>query len=104
MAICVNCGREIKVLARACPYCNIPIGMASITTKESINKMKNDYDHKSNRLFLLSVFIPFFGLVVSKIKGETEPLKAKSALSGFLVGTVIYLAIIAFILIINIVK
>lgn len=104
MAICVNCGREIKVLARNCPYCNTPIGMASITTKESINNLKNEYDHKSNSLFLISVFIPFFGLVVSKIKGETEPLKAKSALSGFLVGTVIYLAIIAFILLINIIK
>ncbi len=104
MAICVNCGREIKVISRNCPYCNTPIGMSSVTSKESIKHMKNDYDHKDNTLFLLSVLIPFFGLIISKIKSEEEPLKAKSALSGFLIGTIIYLALIAFILIINIVK
>lgn len=102
MAICVNCGKEIKVLSRTCPYCNTPIGMASITSKESIKHMKNDYDHKDNTLFILSVIIPFFGLIISSIKKEEEPLKAKSALSGFLVGTVIYLALIALLLIIKI--
>lgn len=104
MAICVNCGREIKVLARSCPYCNTPIGMASITSKENIRKLNQDYDHFSNTLFLLSVIIPLFGLIVSRIKGEEETLKAKSAISGFLVGTVIYLAIIALIMVLNLIK
>lgn len=104
MAICVNCGREIKVIARNCPYCNTPIGMSSVTSKESIKHIKNDYDHKSNSLFLMSVFIPFFGLVVNKIKDEEEPLKAKSALSGFLVGSIMYLFLISMVLLISIIK
>ena len=104
MALCVNCGREIKIISRNCPYCNTPISMASVTNKKSIKSMKNDYDCKSNKLFLLSVFIPLFGLVISYIKREEEPLKSKSAFSGFLVGTLIYLGIIAFLLLINIIK
>ena len=41
MAICVNCGREIKIISRNCPYCNTPISMASVTNKKSIKSMKN---------------------------------------------------------------
>lgn len=104
MAICVNCGKEIKVLSRTCPYCNTPISMTSITNKASLKRLKNDYDCKSNRLFLLGVFIPLFGLIIGIIKKEEEPLKAKSAFTGFLVGTIIYLAFIALILIINLIK
>lgn len=104
MAICVNCGREIKILARNCPYCNTPIGMASITSKEGIKNIKNDYDHRSNKLFFLSILIPFLGLIIGKIKSEEEPLKAKSAISGFLIGAVIYLAVISLILLISVLK
>ncbi len=104
MTICVNCGREIKVIARNCPYCNKPIGISSVTTKDSIKRLRNDYDHKSNRLFLLSVFIPFLGLILYKIKVEEEHLKATSALSGFFVGSIMYLFLLAVILMINIIK
>lgn len=104
MAICVNCGREIKVIARNCPYCNTPIGVASVTSKETLKHIKNNYDHASNGVFLLSVFIPLIGLIIYSIKREEEPLNGRSALSGFLVGTVIYLAMISLILLIIILK
>lgn len=104
MAICVNCGKEIKVLGRNCPYCNTPISMASVTSKESLKHVKIDYDHVSNGIFLLSVFVPLFGLVLYNIKRELEPLKARCALSGVLVGTIIYLVLISIILVIKILK
>ena len=104
MAICLNCGKNINVVGRNCPYCNRPISENSIISKEQIKKLHNDYDHRSNTLLLLSLFIPIFGFVFYVYKKEEEKLKASSAIFGALIGTIFYLAIISFFIFIKLFK
>lgn len=100
MTVCLNCGKSINVVGRTCPYCNSPIEIGSVTSKEKI-KMNNDYDHSSNLLFALSLIIPIFGYIFYYLNKETQEIKSKSAMFGALIGTIFYLAIISVVIIIK---
>lgn len=104
MAVCTNCGASYDKIGRNCPYCHAPVALASVTDSKSIDKYKGDYDGKNNRLMIFSVIISSFGYIYYLINRENYPLKANSALSGALVGTVIKLVIISIIIIANLLK
>lgn len=101
MTICMNCGKSINTISRECPYCHSSITVDSISNMEVINKQKNDYDCKDNKLFLVSVLVPIIGIVFYFIKREKYPIKASSALGGAFVGIIIIAIFISFYLIIS---
>ncbi len=104
MAVCTNCGASYDKIGRNCPYCHAPVALASVTDSKSVSEYKGDYDGKSSNLMVFSVIISTFGYIYYLIKRETYPLKANSALSGALIGTVIKLIIISLIIIVKMVK
>lgn len=99
MALCLNCGKEIKVIARQCPYCKASITTNSVTSKEAVKKQKIDYDSRNNSLLLLGVVLPIIGIIYWFKLKEESPLKASSLFGGCLIGFIIRLVFITFLLI-----
>lgn len=93
MAICLNCGKEIKTIGRTCPYCNTPIKPGSIMRKEDIKMPKVS----NETLIIISIVLPVIGLIVYYLKKDTEEVYARKILTATLIGIIFYLALISII-------
>ena len=84
MKYCQKCGKEILDEAVICPYCGCKAADNSID------------DAPSKGFAILGFFIPLVGLILYLMHKDKEPLKAKSAGKGALIGfcTGIVLAIV----------
>ena len=88
--ICLTCGKRITTpLARECPHCHAPISVNGITNKAAVDKMKNEYDCKDNRLMWLSMVLFPYGLLFYFKNKEEQPMRASSALGGAFMGIII---------------
>ena len=87
MKFCTKCGKEILDEAVICPHCGCKAADNSID------------DAPSKGFAILGFFIPLVGLILYLMYKDKEPLKAKSAGKGALIGfcTGIALAIIYFV-------
>lgn len=74
---CVNCGKEIDDKAVICVNCG-----------HSVPKGNTLKDASSFGLALLCFFIPILGLILYLIYEGNQPLRAKSAGRGALVGVI----------------
>lgn len=77
MKYCTKCGKEIMDDAVICTGC----GCA-----QEVTTAKNDIDSSSVGFALLGFFIPIVGLILYFVWKESQPLKAKSAGKGALIG------------------
>ena len=76
---CSKCGKEVNDEAVVCVHC----GCAIENKKPS---PANSNDAPNTGFAILGFFIPLVGLILYLINKDTEPLKAKSAGKGALIG------------------
>ena len=98
--ICLTCGKSVTTpLARECPHCHAPISVNNITNKAAVDKMKNEYDCKDDKLMILSMFLFPYGLYFFYKNRNDEPLRSSSALGGAFLGLIIICIFITFFLV-----
>lgn len=104
MTICTNCGKDIRVVGRSCPYCNAPIIMGNITNKKAIDEQDNVYDCKDNKLLMLSMICFPYGLYFYFSNKNEYPMRSSSALGGAFVGILAVAIIITLVMVSNMMK
>ena len=87
---CKRCGKEIMDEAVICIHCGC------ITKESPASEVKNDAP--SVGITILSIFFPLIGLIIWLAAHDTQPLMAKSAGKGALIGVVV---VVAFIILVN---
>lgn len=86
---CKCCGKEIMDDAVICIHCGC-------STKEKTAKEQTDAP--SAGIAVLSAFFPIIGLIIWLAAHDTQPLMARSAGKGALIGVVV---VVAFIILVN---
>ena len=79
---CSKCGKEINDEAVICIHCGCSV--ANVANKKP--SIINGVDAPNTGWFVLGFFIPLVGLILYLINKDTQPLKAKSAGKGALIG------------------
>jgi DNA mismatch repair protein MutS2 len=78
---------------------NIAYILNNITNKSAVDKMKNEYDCKDDKLMILSMFLFPYGLYFFYKNRNDEPLRSSSALGGAFLGIIIICIFITFFLV-----
>ena len=82
---CTNCGREIDNQAAVCIHCGHAV----------IRPIGNIHDAPSGGFAVLGFFIPLAGLILYLVYEGKQPLRAKSAGKGALIGFIARVALSA---------
>ena len=77
---CSYCGQEINDRAAVCIHCGRSVKAASTPEKT---------DESSAGLAVLGFFFPLVGLILYLVMEKDQPLKAKSAGKGALIGFIV---------------
>lgn len=90
---CTECGEMMSDKAENCPHCGY-----NSNNRSKVNNPLNNISHERNDDFHVGYFIgglliPILGLVLFFIKNSNEPVKAKSALIGGIIGFILMLII-----------
>lgn len=93
--ICPNCGKEVKVVARECPFCYKRLYNQNMYQKKDENKQEEKKDYKE--LVFASV-IPIYGLYKYFLTGNDHPVRKGTYLEGYLIHIILLLFLITIII------
>ena len=93
MAFCRKCGSEIDDEAVICPKCGVAQQKINNESNNVIGSTRN-----TNAISVLGIILPPVGWIIYAIMDKSKPL-AKDLLSGNIVGSIFYIAIILIIVI-----
>lgn len=99
---CRNCGQQIDENITYCPNCGAPVSAENDLSNTVANTVCVN-DAPSTGFAVLGFFIPLVGLILFLLCTSTQPLKAKSAGKGALIGVAVRAAIYMLIVVLNII-
>lgn len=93
--ICKNCGGTINVIGVECPNCHVSLKEA--TKDKYVSGTTSNEDIKSDKLLLISLLVPVYGIYEYIMNRNDYPRKADSYKKGSIFGLIVWAMIIAFI-------
>lgn len=90
--ICPNCGKNIEVVSRECPYCYKRLSYYNVEIKKETKKEETEVLPNKKVLIIYSL-IPLYGYFKYFIVNEKDTNRT-NYLGGALINTIIWLAII----------